>query len=227
MSKLESVVSRSEQKLASEIERLRRENVRLAAMAYRDELTGLRNRRHFTERLAEEISRSRRHDTAFSIISVDVNDFKTLNDSRGHAAGDLALARVARFLVLMTRAEDVCCRVGGDEFIILLPDTNTEQCACAIRRMRERMHILTDVGLSPRGLALGYATWLATDDEEAILARADRQMYDDKREGHEVASVVGATDIQAHPTSPANLSSRRRRDVKLRIDVDAEPQSAV
>jgi len=104
---------------------LRHELTRLEAyrtLAYRDELTGLWNRRYFTERLTEELSRARRQPRRhFGIMMVDVNDLKAINDAHGHAEGDLVLRWVAEFLERLLRTHDVLCRVGGDEFAVLFP----------------------------------------------------------------------------------------------------------
>src|SRR5215472_5028734 len=99
---------------------LRKEIARLEvyrAMAYRDPLTGLWNRRYFEERLREELSRSQRagHDRRFSVMVVDVDDFKRVNDLHGHATGDAVLREVGEFLIAHLRNHDVACRTGGDE----------------------------------------------------------------------------------------------------------------
>lgn len=168
------------EKLKAELDELRRENERLVALAYRDPLTGLRNRRCFTERLAEEMCRSHRHRTPLSVICLDVNGFKELNDSRGHQAGDVALKSVGDFLEAQTRAEDLCCRLGGDEFAVLLPGTDAAQCRVVVQRLRARLGALAEVGLH-QGLSIGAATLRPTDDEGLLLARADMKMYCDKR----------------------------------------------
>lgn len=168
-------------KLKAELEALREENQRLSAMAYRDPLTGLRNRRFFMERLGEELGRRRRgKGTELSVLMVDLNGFKALNDTMGHAAGDAALCAVARFLESLTRATDACCRVGGDEFVVLLPDTDAEQCERVLERVRNHVEALHAVGLTG-GLALGAATADRIDDELRLLSRADDSMYADKR----------------------------------------------
>lgn len=175
-----TVGSQQLETLKAELEMLRRENERLSTLAYRDPLTGLRNRRCFVERLAEEMRRNRRRRAPLSIICLDVNGFKRVNDSRGHLAGDAALVAVGRFLEVLTRAEDVCCRLGGDEFAILLPDTDGVQCAVVARRIRARMHELSEHGLL-EGLSIGTATLRAGDDEARFLSRADDELYADKR----------------------------------------------
>jgi diguanylate cyclase (GGDEF)-like protein len=174
------------EQLRGELERLRRENERLSTLAYRDPLTGLRNRRFFTERLGEELCRLRRRRVGtLSVIVADVNDFKTLNDTRGHAAGDAALVAVGRVLESVTRTEDIVCRVGGDEFVLMLPDTDEAQGRVVLGRVREHLTALTGVGLSNWPLALGLATWRDEDDELRLLSRADDEMYADKRGGRD------------------------------------------
>lgn len=169
-------------RMRAEIDRLREENERLAALAYRDALTGLRNRRVFGERLGEELCRLKRNPSgALSVIVVDVNDFKKLNDTSGHTAGDLALRAVGQVLETLVRAEDLVCRVGGDEFVVLLPDTGAEQALTVVERLRAHAPALAGVGLGIRPLAVGLGTWREGDDELSLLSRADEEMYSDKR----------------------------------------------
>jgi diguanylate cyclase (GGDEF)-like protein len=181
-SSVEFTRSRELIRMRSEIERLREENERLAALAYRDALTGLRNRRCFTERLNEELSRLKRNPSgALAVICIDVNDFKVLNDTHGHAAGDAALIAVGRVLESLIRAEDLVCRMGGDEFAVLLPDTLAAQASIVLERIRAHMPALAGVGLGRRGLSAGLASWTVGDDDVGLLQRADAEMYADKR----------------------------------------------
>ena len=169
-------------RMRAEIDRLREENERLAALAYRDALTGLRNRRCFAERLNEELCRLKRNpEGALSVICIDVNDFKRLNDAEGHAAGDAALIAVAQVLESLVRAEDLVCRLGGDEFAVLLPDTQRDQAERVLERIAAHAPALAGFGLGLRSLAAGMASWLPGEDELSLLSRADEQMYADKR----------------------------------------------
>jgi diguanylate cyclase (GGDEF)-like protein len=166
--------------LRCELDELRRENERLVALAYRDPLTGLRNRRFFAERLGEEVCRANRRKSLMSVLCIDINDFKRINDTLGHAVGDQALVAVARYLESLTRTEDLCCRIGGDEFAVLLPDTDAAQCMAVLQRVRGQLATLHRAGVR-QGLSVGAATWQPGDDEIRLLARADDQMYADKR----------------------------------------------
>lgn len=178
-------------RMRAEIDRLREENERLAALAYRDPLTGLRNRRFFAERLGEELCRLERHPQGhLSVICVDVNDFKRLNDSSGHAAGDAALIAVGGVLEMLVRTEDLVCRLGGDEFAVLLPQTDIVQARIIVDRLRAHMPALEGVGLGRKGLAIGVTSWSFGDDELRLLSRADAEMYADKREAHQLARAA-------------------------------------
>lgn len=186
---------RSREELEEENEALRREIAELQTfrtLAYRDALTGLWNRRYFDERLAEELGRARRSGNApFSILLIDVNDLKRINDQRGHQAGDEALAAVATFLRATLRAHDVCCRTGGDEFAVLLPGASQRDCAGIVQRLRRELAAAqgrrgtrgTLAGAPlPVGLAFGAATCPDQGNTPAdMVAHADEVMYRDKR----------------------------------------------
>jgi len=166
---------------------LRREVARLQVfrgMAYRDPLTGLWNRRYFEERLKEEASRSERAGASrrFSVLVVDINDFKSVNDRHGHPVGDELLKWTAQFLSTHLRTHDVPCRTGGDEFAVLLPDVSADDCGRLVARLREQLaaaNVDRDIRIE---LSLGTASWpeIATSCER-LLAHADEAMYADKR----------------------------------------------
>jgi diguanylate cyclase (GGDEF)-like protein len=171
-------------RLAAENAALRREVERLGryrAMAYRDPLTGLHNRRAFDERLHEECARARRDSSyAFAVIFVDLDEFKAINDTHGHAAGDRALEEVARFLLASVREVDGCYRIGGDEFAILLPDTNAHGCCAVVARLRGGLPCTS--GLAFRvGLSVGVACCPpGKPNADEVITAADAAMYRDK-----------------------------------------------
>src|SRR3989339_869600 len=106
-------------------------------LAYLDPLTGIHNRRYYEQRILEEINRAQRHpDQVFSLVLIDLNDFKVINDSFGHAKGDEVLRRFSAFLTSNIRAQDICCRFAGDEFVIILPSTVKEEAQQFTDRLR-------------------------------------------------------------------------------------------
>jgi diguanylate cyclase (GGDEF)-like protein len=176
----------SVEELLRENEGLRNELAKLEGyrtLAYRDELTDLWNRRYFSERLKEEISRARRRPQRhFTIMIVDVNDLKAINDSYGHAEGDLVLRWVAEFLERSLRAHDVICRLGGDEFAVLLPEIDAEPATALLARLRTSLSE-TRTG-APYTIALSFGLAAYPDDGKTcdeLLRLADEKMYRDKQ----------------------------------------------
>ena len=180
---------------STQLARLLRENAALKrelgrlqvyrAMAYRDPLTGLWNRRYFEERLNEELSRSQRAGLGrrFSVMVLDLNDFKATNDRHGHPVGDTVLKDVGDFLVTHLRHHDVACRTGGDEFSVLLPDMPAEDCGHLIDRLRGGLETANATRRIPISMSIGTASWPeAGDTVEALLTRADEAMYADKHQ---------------------------------------------
>lgn len=152
-------------------------------LAYRDALTGLWNRRYFEERLSQEQSLARRKvNRRYSLMVLDLNDLKRINDVEGHAAGDEAIKRAAAFLKTRLREHDVICRVGGDEFAVILREMGPAECAQLVARLRNE---LAKANLRRPGsvsLSIGTASFPdhATNTRELFL-RADEAMYEDKR----------------------------------------------
>ena len=108
----------------------------LRAQAIRDPLTGLFNRNYLDETLRRELSRSARHQTPLCVAMLDIDGFKAFNDTYGHHAGDILLKALAEFFLKKLRASDIVCRYGGDEFVLVLPDTNLHQVSERLDRMR-------------------------------------------------------------------------------------------
>lgn len=174
---------------------------RLAALATRDGLTGLANRRHFDERLAEEWARARRDGTPLSLLMIDVDHFKPFNDHYGHQAGDDALRAVARMLAVQARRPaDLAARYGGEEFALLMPDTDAEGCAqrgeAVLRALQELA--LPHVHNPPARritVSIGGATQHAisgSPDGAALIETADRALYAAKERGRDCMVMSGA-----------------------------------
>jgi diguanylate cyclase (GGDEF)-like protein len=173
------------------VARLERENAtlraelrRLSELAYRDPLTGLRNRRALKDRLAEELARALRSGEAFSVVAIDLNGFKALNDTWGHEVGDDALRWVSRLLESTVRTSDTVYRLGGDEFLVLMPATCEEKGRIALERLKARSCDVSRTRIPMVSLAMGLATWQGgRETGEAVMARADAAMYVDKHAG--------------------------------------------
>jgi diguanylate cyclase (GGDEF)-like protein len=155
-----------------------------------DPLTGVRNRRHLQERLPEIASAAQRHGREWAVLMVDVDHFKQINDREGHGAGDEVLREVALALVGEARREDLTGRWGGDEFLVILPDTDAAGAVIVAERMREAVQArLKDRGSLSIGCAAGVG------DADDLVQRADGALYAAKREGR--ARVVVAAPAEA------------------------------
>jgi diguanylate cyclase (GGDEF)-like protein len=149
-----------------------------------DSLTGVLNRTGLTNFYTRELERPRPAGVMIAVMLVDLNDFKAVNDTWGHAAGDTALCAVACALQDSLRAHDRVGRMGGDEFGIVLPDTRRDGCSALIQRVRQASPIVIELipGESLRvGLSLGLACAEPAESFASVLARADAEMYEDKR----------------------------------------------
>lgn len=158
------------------------------AMATTDPLTGVYNRRYFEEELGRMLDNARRTQRAFTLLMIDIDHFKSVNDSFGHPAGDLVLKRVAQLMGQTIRSGDVLARVGGEEFAIILPETALPQGLETARKLVAQM-ASTPV-LLPSGLPLGITVSIGVADyvhahqsAEALIARADIALYQAKAAG--------------------------------------------
>ena len=156
-----------------------------------DALTGLHNRRFFHETLEREAARAHRYDRDLALVVLDVDDFKAINDRIGHLAGDGVLASVAGRLREAVRSADVACRVGGDEFAIILPESSLADADQLYRRVQEAM-AATPVGRAGTlSLSAGIAQLQKADGAAAFFQRADDALYRAKGSGK--AQVFAAT----------------------------------
>lgn len=158
-------------------------------MSITDPLTGLLNRRYLEERLTEELNRSKRYSYSMSCLMIDIDDFKKYNDHNGHQAGDVALKITAHCLKAALRSADIACRYGGEEFCILLPQTNVSEAGVIAERMRQRVaETEYPFGKSqPLGtvsISIGVSTFARhIDTAESVIAAADRALYNAKNHG--------------------------------------------
>jgi len=159
----------------------------LEAMAYHDELTGVANRRYAVRQLHALLSRARRHDQELSVVLLDADRFKALNDRHGHGAGDDVLRGLAARLRSRVREEDIVARFGGEEFLIVLPDTGADGAAIAAEDVRAAVAAQPfPVGrfALPLTVSVGWATWRG-ESLERLVARADRGLYAAKESGRD------------------------------------------
>jgi two-component system, chemotaxis family, response regulator WspR len=172
-------------RLAEELERVNKE---LAELATVDPLTQVANRRAVEQRLVHEFYRARRYKHPFTVILVDIDHFKSVNDDYGHAMGDKVLIEVAAAIRQSTRSTDMVARFGGEEFIVLAPETSAssgEHMADRIRQsIADRTASKGEQGLPAVTASLGVAsTEFAIATETELVARADQALYRAKREG--------------------------------------------
>jgi diguanylate cyclase (GGDEF)-like protein len=159
---------------------------RLAAQAASDPLTGLANHRAFFERLFIEVERSRRHERPLSLVLIDLDHFKRVNDTRGHLAGDRVLVEVTQRLSALARAEDTLARIGGEEFAWLLPETRAPEAWAAAERARRAIgdSPFPDVGRVT--MSAGVAELVAGASVSELFCAADAALYGAKAQGRDV-----------------------------------------
>jgi diguanylate cyclase (GGDEF)-like protein len=175
------------------------ENARLFGevqrLATKDSLTGIHNRRHFFELAGQEFKRSLRYRIALSAIMLDIDHFKKVNDNYGHIIGDLVLTKVAACCLENIRDVDILSRYGGEEFAIILPETNLQAASEAAERLRQniaKLPILTSQAPIKVTVSLGVATVDAkTPDILSLLSRADDALYMAKSQGRNRVCVAG------------------------------------
>ena len=176
--------------------RLERAVAELSELATLDPLTGLWNRRVFMDRLTEEVSRFDRYGSPISLLMIDLDDFKTLNDSRGHAAGDDALRLLGRLIMGQFRVTDIAARYGGDEFGVILPGTNKTEAFATAEKLRSAVAGLgLDFGHKGRSgvvtASIGVASaGPAAPDVDRLLEAADRALYRAKASGRDTVMLA-------------------------------------
>jgi diguanylate cyclase (GGDEF)-like protein len=187
--------------------RARREYKRMMRMAERDALTGLYNRRSFDRRLAEEFSRAERYNRELSLVMLDIDHFKTVNDTYGHPMGDIVLKQVADLIQMHIRKSDISYRYGGEEFVILAPETDVagvEICAERTRASCEKFHF--GKGKKPISITIseGFSCYQrdSASSPEDLLCKADSALYQAKaRGGNCVAAATPQGDNNARNAS--------------------------
>jgi len=179
-------IHRIHQELTRQVEALGKMEVRteeVYKLAVLDPLTGLYNRRSGEQRLAQEMSRSARNGRPLTILALDLDDLKQINDKYGHPAGDELIRRFAERLHKATRGSDVPIRMGGDEFLVLLPECKPEGIRAVLNRLGglqvECRGQMVDVSFSA-----GWTNFAPGESAEELIRRADDALYANKRDPH-------------------------------------------
>ncbi len=182
-----------QQRFRTQRESLRKAHDRLASIAIRDELTDLYNRRHFLERLEEELSRTDREHIPLHIAVVDLDHFKRINDTYGHPAGDEVLKRFAALASQCLRRSDVLARYGGEEFVVLFPHTSSQACLAALERLRhsfsEQRYAFAEELSS--AFSAGLTHYQPGESAEQFIKRADNALYEAKHLGRNRIQQAG------------------------------------
>lgn len=167
------------------IRRVEMERAVIQRQAETDQLTGIYNRRHFETSLDQEIERARRYNSTLSLLMIDVDNFKQLNDRHGHLVGDRLLYQLTRECESCLRVSDVFCRYGGDEFAIIAPETSGSAAMALARRMRQNLGAMgADASLGTLAISIGIAVWRESfKTKDDIIAAADSALYQAKSSG--------------------------------------------
>ena len=168
----------------------------IEAISVRDGLTGVYNRRHLEVLATQEIGRAERHGGPLSVVLFDLDHFKAINDGFGHRAGDDVLCEVSRRVETALRVNDHLGRYGGEEFVLILPDTSLDGAGQVAERVRRSVHdtpVETDAGSLEVSVTLGVAEWQLQEPVDALLDRADRCLYRGKKAGRNRVSLANET----------------------------------
>lgn len=157
----------------------------LKRLATTDMLTGLMNRSRFDHLLKHELGRLNRYVRPFSLIMLDIDYFKTINDSQGHDVGDQVLRALATLLEDNLRTADYCARWGGEEFMILAPETSLEQAAQLAEKVRQRIRTAEFPGAERVTISLGVAEATPSDTAKSVMKRVDNALYQAKEHGRD------------------------------------------
>jgi two-component system, cell cycle response regulator len=169
------------------VDELLERDERIEQLVFVDELTGLYNRRYLLHHMGMLVAASRRHGHDLACVMLDIDHFKQVNDTHGHPAGDDVLREVARAIGERLRAEDVAGRLGGDEFLVLLPDTDSDGARTVAEGIRQTVAAATPHAGGRRikaTVSVGWVTWHG-EDRDGLLQRADAALYAAKAAGRD------------------------------------------
>jgi diguanylate cyclase (GGDEF)-like protein len=157
----------------------------MTRMAHTDALTEIANRRAAMDRLTQEIARAHRYEGAFSVLLLDLDHFKDVNDRHGHEMGDRVLQAFAELVRDACRDADLAARWGGEEFLAILPETDAEDAHAMAMRIREAVAAASFYDVDALTVSIGVATFRPGDTLDDVVGRADRALYIAKEEGRD------------------------------------------
>jgi diguanylate cyclase (GGDEF)-like protein len=164
--------------------------------ALTDSLTGCYNRRSFELQLERDLHLATRMRQSLSLVMLDLDNFKQINDQAGHETGDVALCMLAETLRSELRAVDTAARFGGDEFVIILPQANTEGALLVAERLRKRIEQMEVPGFGRVTSSFGVATFPNdASSRDALVVAADRALYDSKNAGRNRVSPINVASV--------------------------------
>jgi diguanylate cyclase (GGDEF)-like protein len=157
----------------------------LRVLSITDSLTGIYNRRYFQERLKSEVARAAREGLSLSVIMLDIDHFKQINDQHGHAQGDRVLQAFCQHIGQRLRRTDVFCRLGGEEFMVLCPGSNSDQAYHLAVELWQGLRSVVVDGVGVVTASFGLACWRPGEGADALLLRADSGVYAAKQAGRD------------------------------------------
>ena len=188
-------------RLRARNEELERINERLARLSVTDELTGLPNHRSFRESLRRELKRALRTGADLSLVLIDVDDFKVLNDCHGHAVGDAILARVAAVMRAQLREDDILARYGGEEFALIAPGTSLSGAVALAEKIRvavsrSAFSVIALDGPQQVRVTVSAGAARFDGDERRLFNDADRALYGAKESGKDCVLSCGVSELR-------------------------------
>ncbi|WP_420427960.1 GGDEF domain-containing protein [Algiphilus sp.] len=207
--RLSADLAQSQRELIVMNRRLSEREAEIHSLSVTDQLTGVGNRRQLDQCLEAAVMTARTEHIPFSLVMIDIDHFKAVNDVFGHAIGDRLLQHLARTLQEGLRNTDTVCRFGGEEFAIVMPDCDLDAAGACSEAMRTRIAQLPGVEQAPRVTAtFGVAQWREGDTADSLLQRADDALYQGKSDGR---NRVVCADAPCAPMRPSGAGERSRQ----------------
>lgn len=180
---LEEVLEAREKQYKELAKELELKNISLSERVSIDNLTGIKNRYYFDERIKEEVDLAKRQKASFSLLLFDLDHFKLVNDNFGHDVGDKVLKRVTDAVSKIIRSYDIFARWGGEEFVVLMPNTTEAEAVPAAEKIRKTVEDIIHPDIEKITISIGIAIWELDDDVDQIFVKADKALYTAKNQG--------------------------------------------